>query len=156
MYKNCILCPRECGADRSGKKPGFCGVYDKPIVARAALHMWEEPCISGINGSGTIFFTGCTLKCIYCQNHNIAIGKHGKEISTERLTDIMLELQEKRANNINLVTPTHFVPSIIEAVDNARKQGLGIPVIYNTSGYEKVETLKKLEGIVDGYLPDVK
>lgn len=156
MYGNCILCPRECRVARNFGKYGFCGVCDKPIVARAALHMWEEPCISGSNGSGTIFFAGCTLKCIYCQNHDIAIGKHGKEITSERLAEIMRELQSKKANNINLVTPTHFVPSIIEAVNMAKQRGLRIPIVYNTSGYEKVDTLKMLEGIVDCYLPDFK
>lgn len=152
----CILCPRECGADRENGKAGFCGETGKVRVSRAALHMWEEPCISGDEGSGTVFFTGCTLRCVYCQNHTISTGKVGKEISAERLSEIFLELKGKGANNINLVTPTQFVPQIIRALDIARKQGLGIPIVYNTGGYERVETLKILEGYVDVYLPDFK
>ncbi len=126
------------------------------MVARAALHMWEEPCISGEEGSGTVFFSGCNMGCIYCQNYNIAGGKAGKLITVERLSDIFLELQEKKANNINLVTPTHYVPQIIEATDLARSKGLAIPLVYNSSGYEKVETLRLLEGYVDIWLPDLK
>jgi putative pyruvate formate lyase activating enzyme len=125
-------------------------------VARAALHMWEEPCISGNNGSGAVFFTGCPLGCVFCQNHSIAEGKAGKLISVERLSEIFLELQDKKANNINLVTPTHYIPQIIKAIDRAKTDGLKIPIVYNTSAYEKVETLRMLEGIVDVYLPDLK
>lgn len=152
----CSLCPRKCGADRENGKTGFCGETDKVRVARAALHMWEEPCISGEEGSGTVFFTGCTLRCVFCQNHTISGGNVGKEISIERLAEIFLELQEKGANNINLVTPTHFVPQIVKALDLARNQGMKLPVVYNTGGYENVETLKLLEGYVDVYLPDFK
>ena len=126
------------------------------VGARAALHMWEEPCISGENGSGTVFFSGCPLRCVYCQNYYIANGTTGSEITKERLAEIFLELQEKNAENINLVTPTHFTPEIIWAVKHAREQGLHLPIVYNCSGYEKVETLKKLDGIVDIYLTDFK
>lgn len=131
------------------------GIY----AARAALHMWEEPCISGTSGSGTVFFSGCTLRCIYCQNYEIAAGARGQSISASRLAKIFIELQQKGAANINLVTPTHFVPYIIEALDTAKSgsgQKLQIPVVYNTSGYEKTETLKLLDGYVDIYLPDFK
>lgn len=125
-------------------------------LSRAALHMWEEPCISGTNGSGAVFFSGCTLRCVYCQNYHIANSEIGKTVSVERLSEIFLELQEQGANNINLVTPTHFVPQIIAALDQARKKGLNLPIVYNTSGYEKVETLRRLNGYVDVYLPDFK
>lgn len=152
----CTLCPRKCRALRINGKTGFCGETDTVRVARAALHFWEEPCISGEKGSGTVFFTGCTLRCVFCQNHNISDGSVGKEISVERLAEIFGELQEQGANNINLVTPTHFVPQIIKALDIARKQGMHLPVVYNTGGYETVETLKLLEGYVDVYLPDFK
>ena len=155
VYKNCNLCPRECGIDRS-KKKGYCKTTDKLLVSRAALHMWEEPCISGDNGSGTVFFGGCPMGCIYCQNVKIRDGRVGKEITSKRLADIFFELKSQGANNINLVTPTHFVPHIIEALDIAKTQNLDIPIVYNTSGYEKVETLKMLEGYVDVYLPDFK
>lgn len=152
----CMLCPRKCGADRSGGKTGYCGETDCVRIARAALHMWEEPCISGTEGSGTVFFTGCTLRCVYCQNHVIAAGGVGKTVSVRRLAEIFLELQGKRANNINLVTPSHFVPQIIEALGRAKSDGLRIPVVYNTGGYENVSTLQMLEGYVDVYLPDFK
>ena len=154
-YRECRLCPRNCGVDRS-RTVGVCGQSDKLYVARAALHMWEEPCISGTNGSGAVFFSGCTLRCVYCQNYHIANSEVGKTVSVERLSEIFLELQEQGANNINLVTPTHFVPQIIAALDQARKKGLNLPIVYNTSGYEKVETLKRLDGYVDIYLPDFK
>ena len=152
----CTLCPRMCGADRENGKTGFCGETGEIRAARAALHMWEEPCISGKEGSGTVFFTGCTLRCVFCQNHEIAGSKVGKVISEERLAEIFLELQGKGANNINLVTPTHFVPQIIRALQSAKEQGMYLPVVYNTGGYERVETLKMLDGLVDIYLPDFK
>ncbi len=155
MYKNCTLCPRSCGVDRSVKK-GYCKVTYKLLVTRAALHMWEEPCISGNNGSGTIFFGGCNLGCMYCQNEKIRDGKTGKEISYKRLSEIFFELKAKGANNINLVTPTHFIPHIIKALDIAKKQNLNLPIVYNTGGYEKTETLKILDGYIDVYLPDFK
>jgi len=152
----CNLCPRKCNVDREDGKIGYCGMPAQLKVARAALHFWEEPCISGEAGSGAVFFCGCQLRCIFCQNHNIAIGEIGKTITIERLSEIFMELQEKGANNINLVTPTHFVPQIIQALDLARRAGLKLPIVYNTSAYETVETLKSLEGYVDIYLPDFK
>lgn len=152
----CMLCPRKCGADRERGETGFCRETAAVRVARAALHMWEEPCISGKEGSGTVFFTGCTLRCVYCQNHQISVGDVGKTVSEERLSAIFLELAAKGANNINLVTPTHFVPQIIRALDRAKGQGLNLPIVYNTGGYERVETLRMLEGYVDVYLPDLK
>ena len=158
----CNLCPRNCFVDRASGKTGYCGQTDKLYVARAALHMWEEPCISGKEGSGTVFFCGCPLRCIFCQNHNIALGKEkngeklGKEISVHRLKEIFLELQRKGANNINLVTGTHYIPQIADALRFAKKEGLTIPVVYNTGGYEKVKSLRLLEGLVDIYLPDMK
>ena len=154
--ENCMLCPRECGVKRKTGEMGVCGQTAAIKAARAALHMWEEPCISGQNGSGTVFFSGCNLGCIFCQNHNIATGKAGIEISIERLAEIFLELQEKGANNINLVTAGHFVPQVVGALKMAKQQGLYLPVVYNTSSYEKVETLRLLEGYVDIYLPDLK
>ncbi len=153
---SCTLCPRECKVNRSEGEKGFCGCDDRLYVARAALHMWEEPCISGKNGSGTVFFSGCPLKCVFCQNGNIADASVGKEITIERLAEIFMELQEKGANNINLVTPTHYVLHIVEALRQAKKNGLTIPVVYNTGGYEKVETIRLLQGLVDIYLPDMK
>ncbi len=153
----CNLCPRQCSTDRENGKYGVCGVSGKNIlVGRAALHFWEEPCISGERGSGTVFFSGCPLRCVYCQNYQIASTEAGMEISEKRLGEIFLELQEKGAHNINLVTPTHYTPEIIRAVGKAKEQGLKIPVVYNCSGYEKVETLKMLRGIVDVYLTDFK
>lgn len=154
--ENCMLCPRECGVNRKKGEMGVCGQTAAIKAARAALHMWEEPCISGQNGSGTVFFSGCNLGCVFCQNHNIATGKAGIEISIERLAEIFLELQEKGANNINLVTAGHFVPQVVEALKLAKQQGLYLPIVYNTSSYEKVETLRLLEGYVDIYLPDLK
>ena len=152
----CDLCPRKCLVDRKKGEKGICGQTENLKVARAALHFWEEPCISGDAGSGAVFFSGCPLHCVFCQNENIANGTVGKEISLERLVDIFLELQEKGANNINLVTPGHFVPQIVKALDQARKEGLTLPVVYNTSSYETVDTIKMQEGYVDIYLPDFK
>ena len=156
LLTKCTLCPRNCNVDRTNSQIGFCGATDKLKVARASLHMWEEPCISGANGSGTVFFSHCSLKCIFCQNNNISQNNFGKEITIERLADIFIELQNKKAHNINLVTPTHFVPQIIEAIKIARQNGLVIPIVYNSSGYENVETIKLLNGFVDIYLPDFK
>lgn len=152
----CRLCPRECNADRNNGEVGYCGEAADLRVARAALHMWEEPCISGKSGSGTVFFTGCPLKCVFCQNNSIAQGKAGKPITPGRLSEIFLELQEKGACNINLVTPTHFVPQLIPALQTAKSCGLSIPVVYNTGSYEKMEALQSLEGLIDIYLPDLK
>lgn len=152
---NCNLCPRRCPVDRAGGERGICGQTEEIRVARAALHYWEEPCISGENGSGAIFFSGCALHCVFCQNETIANGTVGKAISVERLSDIFLELQEKGANNINLVTPGHFAPQIMKALDMAKKK-LHIPIIYNTGGYEAPDTIKMFDGYVDVYLPDFK
>lgn len=154
--KKCTLCPRNCMTDRANGETGVCGQTKQLKVARAALHYWEEPCISGKGGSGAVFFSGCALHCVFCQNHNIANGTAGKPISQERLCEIFLELQEKGANNINLVTPGHFVPQIIPALKRARRQGLVLPIVYNTSSYESVDTIRRLDGLVDVYLPDFK
>lgn len=156
LYENCILCPRNCNTNRNDGNIGACMVSGKLKLARAALHYWEEPCISGEAGSGAVFFSGCSLHCVFCQNEEISRGQSGKEIGKERLVEIFLELQEKGANNINLVTPGQYVPHIIWAVERARDQGLKLPIVYNTSSYEKVETIRRLEGIVDIYLPDFK
>lgn len=156
LYDDCTLCPRDCHARRTSGQKGYCKENSRLVVARAALHMWEEPCISGSRGSGTVFFSGCSVGCVYCQNHNIADGTAGKIITTERLSEIFLELQNKKAHNINLVTPSHFVPHIIEAVNSSRKNGLNIPIVYNTGSYEKPDVLVLLDGIADIYLPDLK
>lgn len=153
---SCHLCPRNCGADRLSGKTGYCGQTATIRAARAALHFWEEPLLSGSNGSGAVFFSGCNLRCIFCQNHSIALGECGKEISIERLGDIFLELQDKGAHNINLVTGAPYIPHIKKALIDAKSRGLNIPIIYNSSGYESVEALKMLEGLIDIYLPDMK
>lgn len=150
----CNLCPRRCNVDRT-LSLGFCGQGNIIKIARAALHYWEEPCISGTNGSGTVFFSGCSLKCAYCQNYKLSHLNFGKEIQVDRLADIFLELQELGACNINLVSPTHFVLEIIEALKICNDK-LKIPVVYNTGGYENIATLKMLEGYVDIYLTDIK
>lgn len=155
-YENCLLCPRKCGINRSTGQTGVCGVSSEIRVARAALHYWEEPCISGEKGSGAVFFSGCSLHCVFCQNREISDGKAGKVISKERLSDIFLELKAKGANNINLVTPGQYIPDIVWAVRDARRRGMELPIVYNTSGYEDAKELKLLEGIVDVYLPDFK
>ncbi len=153
-YKSCDLCPRRCGVDRT-KSAGFCRQSDKIRIARADLHMWEEPCISGKEGSGAVFFSGCTLKCCFCQNFEISQQYKGYEITERELADIFLRLQDKGANNINLVSPTQFIPGIISALDIARPK-LKIPVVYNCGGYESTETIDMLNGYVDIYLPDLK
>lgn len=155
-YENCLLCPRKCGINRSTGQTGVCGVSSEIKVARAALHYWEEPCISGKRGSGAVFFSGCSLHCVFCQNREISDGKEGKVISKERLSDIFMELADKGANNINLVTPGQYIPDIVWAVNDAKSRGMKLPIIYNTSGYENVTEIKLLEGIVDVYLPDFK
>lgn len=155
-YENCLLCPRKCGTNRRTGQTGVCGVSSEIKVARAALHYWEEPCISGKRGSGAVFFSGCSLHCVFCQNREISDGKEGKVISKERLSDIFMELAGKGANNINLVTPGQYIPDIVWAVNDAKSRGMKLPIIYNTSGYENVTELKLLEGIVDVYLPDFK
>ena len=158
IYQSCRLCPRQCGADRTVGGSGFCGQSARLFAARAALHYWEEPCISGERpgGSGTVFFSGCTLRCAYCQNAEISRGEAGRELSAERLADIFLELEQKGAYNVNLVTPTHYLPHLLAAIPDARKRGLTVPIVYNTSGYERPELLRRLEGLVDVWLPDFK
>ncbi|MCM1165586.1 MAG: radical SAM protein [Lachnospiraceae bacterium] len=151
----CELCPRKCGVDRE-KARGYCGMGAEISAAKAMLHRWEEPCISGERGSGAVFFSGCTLKCAYCQNYGISTENKGREITAERLAEIFLELQQQGAHNINLVNPTHFVPQVIRALETAKRSGLSLPIVYNSGGYERTETLRALDGIVDGYLPDVK
>lgn len=155
-YEDCLLCPRKCGINRCTGQTGVCGVSSEIKVARAALHYWEEPCISGKKGSGAVFFSGCSLHCVFCQNREISDGKEGKVISKERLSDIFMELVDKGANNINLVTPGQYIPDIVWAVNDAKSRGMKLPIIYNTSGYENVTELRLLEGIVDVYLPDFK
>lgn len=160
LPQHCTLCPRACGANRAAGAVGVCGAGDTLRVARAALHHWEEPCLSGdpeaATGSGTVFFSGCTLRCCYCQNFPISQQGVGKEISAARLSEIFLELQQGGAKNINLVTATQFLPWVIEALDTAREQGLHLPIVYNTGGYETVETVKALQGYVDIWLADFK
>ena len=156
MLDGCNLCPRNCNVNRNNNEIGYCGASNQMVIAKAYLHMWEEPCISGSVGSGTIFFSYCNLRCIFCQNYDISTLHKGNIVSINRLKEICLELQEKGALNINLVTPTHYVPLIVEALKLAKKEGLTIPIIYNTSSYENISTIKQLEGIVDVYLPDLK
>ncbi len=153
---SCMICPRSCGVNRNIGEKGYCGETDKIRIARAALHFWEEPCISGDTGSGTVFFTGCNLGCVYCQNYDIAHEGRGKEVTIERLSEIYLELEDKGAANINLVTPTHFSPQIKQAIIRSKSKGLNIPIVYNTSSYETVESLRDLAGVVDIYLSDFK
>lgn len=157
MGKKCMLCPRNCGAERENGHAGYCKMTGRGIrAARAALHFWEEPCISGTCGSGAIFFAGCTLRCVYCQNREVAAGGMGKEISLERLIEIFFELQAQGAANINLVTPSHYADRIAEAVRRAREMGFSLPFVYNCGGYEKTESLKLLDGLIDIYLTDFK
>ena len=154
-YEKCTLCARGCGVNRY-RQNGFCNVGAELYVARAALHHWEEPPISGTNGSGTIFFSGCSLSCVFCQNRDISRGRAGRSISTEHLSEIMLELQGQGAHNINLVTPTHYIPTIVESIKMAKANGLTLPIVYNTGSYETVESIRMLDGLVDIYLPDLK
>lgn len=156
MLNSCTLCPHNCKVNRLEGKKGRCKCDNTLKIALASLHMFEEPCISGTNGSGTVFFTNCNLNCIYCQNYEISQGGKGKEIAIQTLADIFIKQQEKGAHNINLVTPTMYVYQIIEAIKLARKNGLKIPIIYNSNGYENVETIKMLNGYIDVYLPDLK
>lgn len=152
----CELCPRRCRADRAAGERGVCGATDTLRLARAALHFWEEPPISGEEGSGTVFFSGCPLKCVYCQNHEISTGNFGVDVSPERLAQIMLELQDQGALNINLVTATHYAHLLPEAIATARARGLVVPIVYNTSGYERVEAVRELDDLVDIWLTDFK
>lgn len=154
IYENCSLCPRNCHIDRTSSF-GFCQSSSQIKAARAALHHWEEPCISGTRGSGAVFFSGCTLRCCFCQNYSISSETYGKEISEQKLAQIFLELQNQGAHNINLVTATQYLPSILNALDLVKNQ-LKIPIVYNSSGYEKPETIRLLKGYVDIYLPDLK
>ena len=152
----CTLCPRECKVNRNKGEIGLCGMDSKIKVARIAPHYFEEPPISGDKGSGAIFFSGCNLKCIFCQNYNISTNNFGKEISINSLATKMVKLQKDGVHNINLVTPTHFIPQIKDSIKQAKKMGLSIPIVYNTSSYEKKESLKMLDGLIDIYLPDLK
>lgn len=154
--EHCKLCPRNCGVNRLKGELGYCKSNKNVTVARASLHNWEEPCISGKNGSGTVFFSNCNLSCVFCQNHEISQEHKGIEITIEKLADVFISLQQKGANNINLVTPTHYVPQIIEAIKIAKNNGLTLPILYNTNSYENVETIKSLNGYIDVYLPDLK
>ena len=160
MLEKCEICPRKCKVNRLNKESGFCKASDKIKIALVSSHDFEEPCISGntknTKSSGTVFFSNCNLKCVFCQNHEISQNGKGKEVSLQRLAEIFIEEQEKKVNNINLVTPTMYVYQIIEAIKIAKKKGLTIPIIYNTNGYENVETIKLLEGYIDIYLPDLK
>ena len=154
--KKCLACPRGCLVDRDSGERGFCGVSNEYIIGSADLHFWEEPCISGTEGSGAIFFSGCNLRCVFCQNRDISREVVGKKYSEDELVSRMLELQERGAHNINLVTATPYAFFIAKTLEKAKKQGLGIPVVYNCGGYESVEALRALEGLVDIYLPDFK
>ncbi len=156
LLYNCMLCPRNCGINRVNGQVGFCKSRYGIKVARVSLHHWEEPCLSGEYGSGTVFFSECNLKCVFCQNHSISHEGVGKEITVERLSDIFIEQQIRGAHNINLVTPTHYVPQIIEAIKMAKNNGLRLPIVYNSNGYENTDTIKALEGYIDVYLPDIK
>ncbi|MBC2580909.1 radical SAM protein [Clostridium sp. DJ247] len=156
ILESCRLCPRNCNIDRLQNNIGYCKSNINVKIARASLHHWEEPCISGTSGSGTIFFSNCNLRCVFCQNHEISCDGKGKEVSITRLSEIFIEQQKRGAHNINLITPTHYVPQIIRALDLAKSNGLNIPILYNTNGYENVETIKALKGYIDVYLPDIK
>lgn len=156
MLNNCNLCIRHCNINRNKNFLGVCKTYNSIKIARADLHFWEEPCISGKNGSGAVFFSNCNLKCVFCQNHKISQDGFGTEISIKRLAEIFIELQNKGAHNINLITPTHYVPLIIEAIKIAKLNGLKLPIIYNTNSIDTIETIKALNGYIDVYLPDFK
>lgn len=155
MEEKCMACPRECGAVRSKGEMGFCGCGETARLSRVSLHMWEEPPISGTRGSGTLFFSGCSLRCVFCQNKAISRGGEGREFSPDELVRAMLTLEEAGAHNINLVTPTHYLNAVVAALEKVRPR-LGIPVVYNCGGYEKKESLIRLDGLVDVYLPDLK
>jgi len=153
---SCELCPRACGANRAAGEPGICGADERLVIAQASLHHWEEPSISGTGGSGAVFFSNCPLHCVFCQNHTISSGHVGKAVSIEHLAEIFLELEDQGAHNINLVTPTQYESHIIAAVKRARSLGMSLPIVYNTSGYESLGAIKRLEGVVDAYLTDFK
>lgn len=156
LLENCTLCPRQCGVNRIDGQRGFCGAGILPRAGRAALHHWEEPCISGTRGSGTVFFSHCTLGCVYCQNNELSAQGTGLELSIKALADTFLSLQQQGAHNLNLVTPTHYAPQIISALDDARRRGFTLPVVYNCGGYERAETVRLLAPYVDIWLPDFK
>ncbi len=156
LLKNCCLCPRNCGVDRLQGQKGFCGAGVNPRIALVSLHPWEEPCIAGENGAGTVFFSHCNLRCVYCQNSEISHGGKGREVTVERLGEIFLEQEARGAATLDLVTPTHYVPQILEALDLAMEKGFHLPVVYNSGGYETEETLELLQGYVDIFLPDLK
>lgn len=156
VYTKCQLCPRACAVNRHEGKIGYCHETEQLVVGRAALHFWEEPCLSGERGSGAVFFAGCNMGCVFCQNNELSKGKVGKVITVERLVEIFFELKGQGAHNINLVTPTHYIPHLVIALRKAKILGLALPIIYNCSGYESVEALKSLEGLIDIYLPDYK
>ena len=156
LLEKCNLCPRKCFVNRLQGELGFCRASNDVKIAKVTLHHWEEPCVSGASGSGTVFFSNCNLKCVFCQNHKISHERTGKMISINRLSEIFLEQQERGAHNINLVTPTHYVPQIIEALILAKNMGLNIPILYNSNGYENLDTIKALRGFIDVYLPDLK
>lgn len=156
LLQNCRVCPRRCGVDRLNGERGICRVGKNPMISSYNVHFGEEPPISGTKGSGTIFFTGCNLRCIYCQNFPISQLRHGVEITTKDLAERMISLQSRGCHNINLVTPTHFVPQILEALSFAWEMGFDLPLVYNSSGYDSIETLKLLDGIIDVYLPDMR
>ena len=156
LSEYCELCPRKCGANRKSGKIGFCGGEKEAKIARAALHFWEEPCISGESGSGTVFFSGCTMRCIFCQNREISRGEAGKSVSVSRLAEIFLELQQKGANNINLVTPMHYAPQIISALDIAKANDLKLPIVWNTGGWELPENVAAVKNYADIWLTDFK
>ncbi|MQL52483.1 radical SAM protein [Desulfofundulus thermobenzoicus] len=154
--RECTLCPRNCRVNRLAGEKGFCRAPGRPKVAQASLHFWEEPCISGRKGSGTVFFSQCNMRCVFCQNHEISQDGFGREIEVAQLAGVFLDLQQQGAHNINLVSPTPYIPLIARAIELAREKGLALPVVYNTNAYEKVEALAMLEGLVDIYLPDLK
>ena len=156
ILNNCTVCARNCGSNRNTENLGFCKSSSKIKLAKAYGHMWEEPCISGEKGSGTVFFSNCNLRCVFCQNHDISQEDIGKEVSIERLSEIFLEQQARGFHNINLVNPTHYIPQIICALDMAKERGLSIPIVYNSNGYENIESIKALKGYVDVYIPDLK
>ena len=156
FFSDCVLCPRRCHVNRAAGQLGFCRMGDHISAARAALHMWEEPCLSGKKGSGAVFFSGCSLQCIYCQNREIALGKRGWELDEEKLAQVFLQLRDKGAANINLVTAAHFAPPVAEAIRQSKRQGLCLPVVYNSGGYEEPDTRRLFDGLVDIYLPDFK
>lgn len=155
-YDGCVLCPRECGVNRSRGNVGYCGETARLRAGLAYLHQWEEPCISGSKGSGTVFFSGCSMRCVFCQNGVLARSQRGDEITVESLAQIFWELREQGAHNVNLVTAAHFLPHVIRAIEMVKKEGFELPFVYNTGGYEKVDSLKRLDGLIDVYLPDFK